>query len=59
MKYTICWLHYLTSTIDINGDFAKEHCLVYANFEVLYRGELYSFINQYHFIIQYLYSMVT
>ena len=29
------------STIDIYGDFAEEHCLVYANAEVLYRGELY------------------
>ena len=29
------------STIDIYGDFAEEHCLVYANAEVLYRGELH------------------
>ena len=30
------------STIDIYGDFAEEHCLVYANYaEVLYRAELY------------------
>ena len=29
------------STIDFNRDFAEEHCLVYANVEVLYRGELY------------------
>ena len=28
-------------TIDVNGDFAEEHCLVYANVEVLYTGELY------------------
>ena len=32
------------STIDIYGDFAEEHCLVYANAEVLYRAELYFFI---------------
>ena len=50
---------HLMSTIDINGDFAEERCLVDANFEVLYRGELYSFINHYYLIIQYLYSMVT
>ena len=33
------------STIDIYGDFAEEHWLVYANAEVLYRVELYFFIS--------------
>ena len=47
------------STIDIYGDFAEEHCLVYANAEVLYIAELYFFYYHYYFIIQYLYSMVT
>ena len=45
------------STIDIYGDFAEEHCLVYASAEVLYRAELYFYYH--YFIIQYLYSMVT
>ena len=43
------------STIDIYGDFAEEHCLVYANAEVLYRGELYFFI----IIIILLFSICT
>ena len=29
------------STIDMYGNFAEEHCLVYAYAEVLYRAELY------------------
>ena len=48
----ISWLHYLMSTIDIYGDFAEEHCLVYANAEVLYRAELHFFIINDNIVIQ-------
>ena len=43
------------SAIDIYGYFAEEHCLVYANAEVLYRAELYFFI----IIIILLFSICT
>ena len=39
------------NTIDIYGDFAEEHCLVYANAEVLYRAESYFLLSLFYYSV--------